>query len=131
MAICLLVGRILRPLLPHRPLWATTFTKEFCEQRVTASPNPKQRSARSTSILLGLFLAGLVSRLVTVFYPSLGITVLAPAISWVIRLPESEKRVNIKIRPYSLSSLPLTVQQLLLSAYLQLWLLKFQHSSLC
>ena len=131
MAICLLVGRILRPLLPYRPLWATTFTKEFCEQSVMASPDPKQRLARSTSILLGLFLAGLVLRLVTVFYPSLSITVLAPAISWVTRLPESGKPIDVKIRPYSLSSLRLTVQQPLLSAYLQLWLPKFQHSSLC
>ena len=98
-AICLLAGRILRPLFPHRPSWATTFTKEFGEQRVMASPDSKQRSARSTTILLGLFLAGLVLRLVTVFYPSLSITVSAPAISWVTRLPESEKPIDIKIRP--------------------------------
>ena len=99
MAICLLVGRILRPLFPRRPLWATTFTKELGEQRVMASPDPKQRSARSTASLLGLCLAGLVLRLVTVFYPSLSITVVAPAISWVTRPPESEKPIDIKIRP--------------------------------
>ena len=98
MAICLLVGRILWPLFPHRPLWATTFTKEFDEQRVMASPDPKLRSARSTTTLPGLFLAGLVLRLVTVFYPSLSITVLAPAISWVTRLPENGNPIDIKIR---------------------------------
>ena len=118
-AICLLVGRILRPLLPHRPLWATTFTKEFGEQRVMVSPDPKQQSALSTAILLGLFLAGLVLRLVTVFYPSLSITVVAPAISWVTRLPENEKPIDIKIRPYSLFSLRLNVQKPLLLVYLR------------
>ena len=119
MAVCIIVSRWLQPLFPHRPLWATPFAKEFGQQRITASPEPIQRPAR---ILLILFLIGLVLRLVTTFHPHLNVTVVAPAISWVIGVPKSKNPFDIEIRPYSLLSLQLIDQKPLLLAYLQLCL---------
>ena len=128
MAICVLVGRVLRPLFPHRPLWATTFTKEFVGTEVMASPDSKKRLARSANVLLLNFLAGLVLHLVTMFYPYLKISLVAQAISWVIGVPESKNPVDLKARPYSSFLLRLIVPKPLLLAYLQLLLPLYQHS---
>ena len=65
------------------------------------SPDPKQRSARSATILLVLSTVGLVLHLVITFYPNLNIVMLAPAITWVIELPKSKNPFNVRIRPYS------------------------------
>lgn len=67
-------------------------------------PDPKQRSARSATILLLIFLVGLGLNLVTLFHPHLNTTAVASAISWVIDvidLPKIKNPVDIYIRPYS------------------------------
>lgn len=72
------------------------------------SPAPKKRLLGGATILLVIFLVGLVLQLVTVFYPHLDLntTAVAPAISWVIDLPQSKNNFDRKIRLYSSFSLP-------------------------
>lgn len=105
MAICVVFGRGLQHLLSIRPAWATPFVKEFSQQRDTISSDPKKRSARSSTILLLIFVVGLGLSLVTVFHPHLNTTALAPAISWVL-VTEFPNRMNpsdVRIRLYSSS----------------------------
>ncbi len=101
MAICIVVARFLQPFLHYRPAWATPFVKEIRQQGDMISPDPKKWSARGSKILLAIFLAGLLLHLVTVFYPHLNTTALAPAVSWVNDLPQSKNISNMEIRPYS------------------------------
>ena len=101
MAICIVIGRGLQPFLHYRPTWATPFVKETSQQGDIINPDPKKWSARGATILLAIFLAGLVLHLVTVFYPHLNTTAVARAIAWVIDLPKSKNLVDMEIRPYS------------------------------
>ena len=105
MAICILLVRGLQPLLLNRPTWATPFVKEFSQQRDMLGQDPKKRSARSETILLLMFLVGLVLSLVAVFHPHLNTTAVAPAISWVLvtDLPKIKNPFDVKIRLYSSS----------------------------
>ena len=121
-AICILVGRGLQPLFPHRPSWATPFITEFGQQGAMVSTDSKQRSTRSATLLLVLFLVGLALHLVTVFYPHLNITAAAPAISWVNNFLEYKNTFDTKIRSCSSFSLQLIVQKPLLLEYLRLCL---------
>ena len=103
MAMCVVFGRGLQPLLFNRPAWATPFVQELSQQRDVISPDPIKWSARSATILLLIFLVGLGLSLVTVFHPHLNTTALAPAISWVLLndLPKTKNPSDVKIRPYS------------------------------
>lgn len=108
MALSIVVSRGLQPFLPNRPTWATPFVKEFSQQGEMVCPDPKKRSLGGATFLLGIFLVGLVLQTVTVFYPHLNVkkTAVAPAISWVMDLPQSKNVFDTNIRPYSSFSLP-------------------------
>lgn len=101
MAVCIVVGRGLQPILLNRPTWATAFVKEINQPGGMISPDPKRQSARGATTLLVIFLVGLVLHLVTVFYPHPNSMAVAPAISWVIYLPKIKNLFDINIRPYS------------------------------
>ena len=109
MALCIIVCRALGPFLLNWPTWASPFVKEFSPQGAMVSPAPKKRLLGGATMLLVIFLVGLVLQLVTVFYPHLDLntTAVAPAISWVIDLPQSKNCFDRKIRPYSSFSLRL------------------------
>ncbi|KAL2059250.1 hypothetical protein ABVK25_000542 [Lepraria finkii] len=83
-ALCALLVRGCRPLLPYRPTWAKPFIEELKEDWKIINHDNKKHIARSTTALLVLVPIGLTLQVVKVAYPSFDQAALLLAVAWAI-----------------------------------------------
>lgn len=81
-SVCVLLIRVLQPLLRYRPRWMKAFIEEPVNnpERI---PLDSKKPPQLTVALIAFSLAGLALQVTTIFYPSKNISAVLPAMSWV------------------------------------------------
>ena len=87
-----LLQRVLQPVLRKRPQWLKPFIVEKIDDADLQKLTIRRPFSHTARLLLVLVTIGLVSDLVSLFWPRHNLVVLLPAVSWV-RHPENGDKV--------------------------------------